>query len=409
MNNYHAFNEQEAVEYARSLKGLFYPKAVLESNEIGDGNLNLIFRIWDRSQPKDSVIFKQALPYARVVGESMPLTIDRARIEREMLLLHNQLAPGLVPQVYGYQDELALTVMEDLSDYLILRKGLVQRKLYPHFAEHIGRFLGKTLFFTSDYFLSSGEKKQRVVQFTNPELCKITEDLVFTDPYFDAQTNNYNPLLKEKVAQLWKNRTLRTEVQKLKDTFMTRTQSLLHGDLHTGSIMVTDSQTRVIDPEFAFYGPMGFDIGAVIGNLLLNFAAQEGHCSSLEERKAYQTYLLGLMKQVWDEFQDEFSRLWREYNDETFYYPYVRSYLQEVLQDAIGFAGCKMIRRVVGLAHVEDLECIQDPQVRFHSEKLALAIGIKFVLHRKEINDILEAALLVRRVRTEEVKSNEVN
>lgn len=67
---------------------------------------------------------------------------------------------------------------------------------------------------------------------------------------------------------------------------MTKSQALLHGDLHTGSIMVTDSQTRVFDPEFAFYGPMGFDIGAIIGNLLLNFAAQEGHWLSVEERKA---------------------------------------------------------------------------------------------------------------------------
>ena len=40
-------------------------------------------------------------------------------------------------------------------------------------------------------------------------------------------------------------------------------EALIHGDLHTGSIMVTESETRVIDPEFAFYGPMGFDVGAV--------------------------------------------------------------------------------------------------------------------------------------------------
>lgn len=409
LNKYHAFNELEAVEYARSIEGLFSPDAVLESKEIGDGNLNLIFRIWDSLQPKNSVIFKQALPYARVVGESWPLTLDRARIEREALTLHDQLAPGSVPKIYGYQDHLALTVMEDLSDYIILRKGLIARKQYRNFPKHIGSFLGKTLFFTSDYYLSSGEKKQKAVQFTNPELCKITEDLVFTDPFFDAPTNHFNPLLKEKVAQLWRNRALKTEVQKLKDTFMTRAQALIHGDLHTGSIMVTDTETRVIDPEFAFYGPMGFDIGAVFANLLLNYAAQEGHTPCLEERKAYQNYLLGLIKQIWDEFQNEFIRLWKEHRKETFYHPYARYYLLEVLQDAIGFAGCKMIRRVIGLAHVEDLESIPDPEVRFHSEKLALAIGTRLVLHRKEINDVLEATLLVRRVRTEEVKSNEVN
>ncbi len=28
---------------------------------------------------------------------------------------------------------------------------------------------------------------------------------------------------------------------------------------------------KVIDPEFSFYGPMGYDIGNVIGNLFFPF------------------------------------------------------------------------------------------------------------------------------------------
>ena len=34
---------------------------------------------------------------------------------------------------------------------------------------------------------------------------------------------------------------------------------------------------RVIDPEFAFYGPMAFDTGALFANLFLNLFAQDGH------------------------------------------------------------------------------------------------------------------------------------
>ena len=58
---------------------------------------------------------------------------------------------------------------------------------------------------------------------------------------------------------------MKLEVAKLKEGFLTHAQALIHGDLHTGSIMVTEEDTKVIDPEFAFYGPIGFDIGAVIG------------------------------------------------------------------------------------------------------------------------------------------------
>jgi S-methyl-5-thioribose kinase len=67
--------------------------------------------------------------------------------------------------------------------------------------------------------------------------------------------------------------------------FIERAQALIHGDLHTGSIMVTEGSTQVIDPEFGFYGPMGFDIGAFLGNLILAYYAQNGHADQANDRK----------------------------------------------------------------------------------------------------------------------------
>lgn len=69
--------------------------------------------------------------------------------------------------------------------------------------------------------------------------------------------------------------------------FCERAQALLHGDLHTGSIMVTPDSTQVIDPEFGFYGPMGFDIGAFIGNLILAYFSQDGHAENGADRNVY--------------------------------------------------------------------------------------------------------------------------
>jgi 5-methylthioribose kinase len=39
-------------------------------------------------------------------------------------------------------------------------------------------------------------------------------------------------------------------------------------------------------------------------------------------------------------------------------------FLSQLLADSLGFAGAKMIRRIVGIAHVEDLESIPDPETR---------------------------------------------
>ncbi|RWJ80411.1 MAG: S-methyl-5-thioribose kinase, partial [Mesorhizobium sp.] len=73
----------------------------------------------------------------------------------------------------------------------------------------------------------------------NVELCDITENLVFSDPYFDAKMNRHtSPQLDGIVAELRADRDLKVEAQRLKHLFAANAETLLHGDLHSGSIMV---------------------------------------------------------------------------------------------------------------------------------------------------------------------------
>ena len=386
---YKTLTEQEAVAYVQTLPGVFDADAVLTSREIGDGNLNMVFQVREEGPGGKSVIIKQALPYIRVV-ESWALTLDRARIEVEALREEHKLDPGRVAQVYHYDEQLALFVMEDLSDYVIMRKGLVEQKRYPSFARHIGQFMARTLFGTSDYGLTAADKKAKAVQFTNAELCKITEDVVFTDPYCDSPRNRCNPLIEAEAKALIVDDELKLEVAKLKERFLTHGQALVHGDLHTGSIMVTETDTKVIDPEFAYYGPIGFDVGAVFANLLLNYAAQLGHSPDEASRRAYQQYLLDTVKQSWFEFEQEFRSLWQAQAIEPTAATagYVDYYMLRILQDTAGFAGCKMVRRIVGIAHVYDIESIQDERTRAEAEKLALQIARRLIIGRNSIASI---------------------
>jgi 5-methylthioribose kinase len=70
----------------------------------------------------------------------------------------------------------------------------------------------------------------------------------------------------------------------MKQKFVTQTQALIHADLkHTGSVIMftkCDHSTYVIDPKFAFYGPMALDSGAFLANLFLAYASQLGYESS---------------------------------------------------------------------------------------------------------------------------------
>ncbi|WP_040931153.1 S-methyl-5-thioribose kinase [Paenibacillus larvae] len=400
MRSYHPFTEREAIDYARSIPQFFEAGANLACSEIGDGNLNLVFQVKDTISGK-SIIVKQALPYAKVVGESWPLTLDRARIESEALKLQGRLCPDLVPKVYVYEPELALTVMEDLSDYTIMRKGLMDGNSYPLFAEHIADFLAHTLFFTSDFGMHQQEKKQLVKAFINPELCKITEDLIFDDPYTDSPNNQFEPGLAEEVQALWRDRELHMEAAILRQTFLTHAQALLHGDLHTGSIFIKPDSTKIIDPEFAYYGPMGFDIGAVIANLLLNFAGQEAWCKEDAGRIVFRTYLLETVRGLWNRLDRKFRHLWNTQTvDRMAETPgYQDWYMERLLQDTAGFAGCKMVRRIVGLAHVADIDGIEDDRKRGIAQRMALAIGTSLIKQNRRITsveqliDFAEAAL----------------
>ena len=78
----------------------------------------------------------------------------------------------------------------------------------------------------------------------------------------------------------------------LQAKFITEAQALLHGDMHTGSLMVTQDTTYAIDAEFAVYGPMAFDVGKFLANLLLAFFALDGHCSGGETRSQQRQWLL---------------------------------------------------------------------------------------------------------------------
>lgn len=397
MSTYHPFNNDEAIAYVQEIPNFFSEQSTLVCREIGDGNLNLVFHITDSNTGK-SIIVKQALPYAKVVGESWPLSLDRARIEREALQKQYSLCPGRVPQVIAYDEDLALTVMEDLSDHVIMRQGLINGEEYPLFAEHIGEFLATTLFYTSDLYLNPVAKKEQFKKFINPDLCKITEDLIFEDPYHISEHNNYPYYIEDEAQNLRDNLDLHLEIALLREKFLTQSQALLHGDLHTGSIFITPTSTKVIDPEFAYYGPMGFDIGAVIANLVLNYVAQPGWNDTESAVLAKEAQLLLMIENVWREFESKFRTLWNsDIQDLMARTPgYQDVYVARVFQDTVGFAGCKMIRRIVGLAHVADIDTIVNDELKEAAQRKALAIGKQLILNHRQLSSIEELLRIIQ-------------
>ena len=403
--SYHPLDENTVVDYILQrpdMATFFSPDAVFSVTEVGDGNLNLVFIIDNLNNPDETLVLKQALPYLRVAGDSWPLTRERMRYETQALLKHNELAPGLAPQVYDFDEEMSLVIMENLRDHEIMRKGLVARKRYPHFADHISTFLVNSLFFTSDLYLTGPEKKLLEAKFVNEQLRKLQEDFVYTNPYMESPENNWNPLLDEEVQAVRSNAWLKLAIVEMKEAYMTHAEALIHADLHTGSIMLNEEDTRVIDPEFAFFGPMAYDIGAVLQNLVLNYLSHFAHTPDPTARWEYQAYLLQMIRDIWNQFERKFEAVWVENNrgdlvpDAYWDFPggqeafaeYRRHYLHRLLQETAGHGGVKFLRRMMGIVSVWDISSIEDPEQRAVAERLAIRIGSRWLLERKSINSI---------------------
>ncbi|WP_233979193.1 S-methyl-5-thioribose kinase [Pectobacterium versatile] len=394
MSLYRTFTADDAVEYARQYGGVSQPQTLVAAEEIGDGNLNLVFKIKDEAGVS-RVIVKQALPYVRCVGESWPLTLDRARIEAETLLTHARFCPQHTVTVLYHDPELAVMVQEDLSDHRIWRSELVNGADYPQAAAQLGEYLAQTLFHTSDFYQHPHEKKAAVSQFTNPELCQITEDLFFTDPYIDHERNQFDAALTPDVLALRDDRALKLAVAGLKHGFLSKAEALLHGDIHSGSIFVAEGRLKAIDAEFGFYGPIGFDAGTAIGNLLLNYCGLPGLLAPREAAAGRERRLEDI-RTLWQTFSARFLALSEsESRDPALAESgYAALFLQQVWLDAVGYCGTELIRRTIGLAHVADLDGIQETEARLACQRHAISLGRTLVLAAPHIADV--DALLAR-------------
>ncbi len=262
--SYSTYSPQSPETLAAYLSGIATVRELLDGDskswtiaEVGDGNLNLVFIV---KGAKAGVAVKQALPYVRLVGESWPLPLSRAHYEHMALAEQARLTAKLVPEILHYDAGQALIVMELLEPHIIMRRGMIAATVYPKFAEDISTFMANTLFFTSDLALTADRKKQMIGAFSgNTALCKITEDLIFTDPYRIAELNRWTSPQLDGFAMKWReDDDLKVAVSRLKLKFLSNAEAMLHGDLHTGSVMLTAEDTRIIDPEFAFMGPIGF-------------------------------------------------------------------------------------------------------------------------------------------------------
>ena len=381
-DTYFLMKESDIPAYVQAKMTFFPAGAALSVKEIGDGNLNYVFRVWDEKTGA-SLIVKQAGEQLRI-SAAMRVSTDRNRIESEILTLQYRYAPNLVPKIYQYDTVMHACIMEDLSDHELMRYALMRHKIFPRFADDITTYMVNTLLSTTDIVMEHKAKKALVKSFINPELCEITEDLVLTEPCNDVNKRNivFAPNAAFVQKELYADTALHLEVAKLKFDFMCNAQALIHGDLHTGSIFVKEDSTKVFDPEFAFYGPIGYDTGNLIANLF--FAWDNGHAAGAEE---FCAWVLKTAENVIDLFTEKSRRFLAEKAADCMAKTpgFAECYIDSILADTAGYAGTELLRRTVGMAQVKDVTTIADENKRLLAERTNILCAKTLIMRRASI------------------------
>lgn len=417
--------EELVLDYVKGLEPMnkiFSSFDNISIKEVGDGNLNYVYIVTNESKPEETVILKQAVPFLRVVGESWPLDIERMEFEVMALRQQYEFCPDLVPKIFYADKEMSLVIMQNLNRHTIIRGEMNLGKKFPKMPDHVSTFMAEMLFRSSDWGMAgktakwphhdTAAKKEMVAKYINKDLCNLTENFIFSYPLYNSDTNTYTPgLTKMDLTEIQEDNELKVKIALIRYKFMNNAEALLHGDLHTGSIMANEEETYIIDPEFAFYGPAGFDIGLLLGNMFLAYIAQSYRQLQLGNKPYdYRKWVLDAIEEIWEGFVRKYDKLWQEKEAVDKYpmwdYPggedafkmLREAEILRIFKDAIGIAGSVMLRRTLGLAKVSDIADIEDDEIRSSLDRLALRTGREFVLKSDSVSSIQEVISIAKKV-----------
>lgn len=298
----------------------------LRAEEISGGNLNFSFRVQDASGK--SVFVKQAPSFIKVFGPGEKLHRERMELEVKVYqewrqLLGAEVYSRYLPEIYHFDVSHMAFIMEFLDDFTLLDGNLNAGIADLGASTAIGRLLG-ILHARSHSSILPRERSQYLMEaFRNSKLREVQLEYVFSKAFRETEIQELRlKAVEDRIEQL--KRKYKGEEEN---------NALLHGDLHPGSVMVSASSVKVIDPEFAIYGPPGHDLGSLLsGFVLASLAlAATGNASAAAEVNrgavaVWSSYALTLAEEG----------LERE--------------LPSISEDAAAFASCEIARTALNCA-----------------------------------------------------------
>ena len=104
----------------------------------------------------------------------------------------------------------------------------------------------------------------------------------------------------------------------------------------------------------------------------------------LERPRDFMAHVEGIVATSWDAFLGELRSLWPSRVDPSFTDGMRSAWQRAIWDDALGFAGAKAMRRMVGFAHVTDIETLDLP-LRLRASRVVLSVARRLLVERGSI------------------------
>lgn len=347
-------HERALLAYIRTLAPhVFLDTSSLHISEIGDGNLNFVFRISD--QHNHTLIVKYAPPYLRLLGEVFKLPQHRICVEMRTMRYFEHIAPSFVPHILHSDESHFCFAMEDLSTYALLQQVRLEHEIPLAIYAKLGTFLA--------HLYTHKPPLKQEGYYEDATLKSISEDYIFRFPH---RANHEALVVPHFFTPRPKSELFYANLHTLTELFLHTKECLIHGDLHTGSLLIQGEDVKIIDAEFSLFAPLGFDIGVLFAHILFGelYAHMQGQKVQTHEA----------LTSLWESFE-----------------AHVHDVPPHILQHSVGFCGAELFRRLVVPAKAKPLEKLPPHRQASAYEKVE-TLAIVFIekcLHVKHMRDML--------------------
>ncbi len=369
-------------------------------NEEEDGHVNFLFKV---SCGDFSCIVKQARPDPRL-GEDFTLPEDRNKLEYDIVAIRHKICSEYVPEPYFFDEANHIYAMEDCSHLHIARFELCKNMMYDNFAENCGKYLAASHFYTSEYYLETDVFRQLTSHFMSPELRQLMEDAVFVDLF---GFHRFDDSLGEEFVTFAKDLSyspeFETERYKLRHSYITSGECLIHGDLHTSNMFVGNDALKVIDMEFTYMGPFAYDMGYLAGNFIAQYAsATFRDFPSEKERAEFKKYILHCIRALYTTYVNEFCKHCDEHGKAYFkgIVGLQDDFKKKILLDYPGYTAVANWSRASDAIDYPDYDLLTDVTKRRHAVTMSLMIDWQIMFHRysyETIDDFIRDILYAER------------